>query len=107
VVIDASVGGLVKAGTVLGKITATGKWKPSPKTGSDGTQTAAAVLFDDADATSGDVVASVVAREAELRADSLVYDPSVVTLDEQKAKWQQLAAVSLIVHLSSDVIADQ
>ena len=106
VVIDASVGDLVKACTVLGKLTATGKYKPSPKTGSDGTQTAVAVLFDDTDATLGDVVASVVARDAEVRADSLLYDPSVVTQDDKTAKWAQLNSVEIQVHLSSDVVAD-
>jgi Bacteriophage lambda head decoration protein D len=90
-------GGFMVAGTVLGMITASGKYVPSPESASDGAQTAVAVLIYDADATNGDVIGSVISRDAEVRAEELTYDPSVSTLNEQKAKWTQLAAVGIIV----------
>ena len=89
--------GKIYAGAVLGKLTASGKYVLSPKTGSDGSQTAVAILFDDVDATAGDVVATVVAREAEVRAEELNYDASVVTLSDQQAKWAQLAASGVLI----------
>jgi len=99
--------GYVYAGTVLGQITSTGKYVPSPHTGSDGSQTAVAILFEDTDATEGDVVAGVVARDAEVRADSLTYDASVTTLGEQQAKWAQLEAVGIIVRIEGGVQVDE
>lgn len=105
VTIEGSSGGagLVLAGTVLGQITSSGKYVPSANAGSDGSQTAVAILFDDVDATNGDIVAGVVARDAEVRADSLTYDPSVTTLLQQQTKWAQLAAVGIIVRIEGGV----
>jgi hypothetical protein len=48
-------GNLVR-GSVLGKITATGKYVLSASAASDGSQTPVAILAEDANATSGDVV---------------------------------------------------
>ena len=99
VTIEGGSGGAGKlyAGAVLGKLTAGGKYVLSPKTGADGSQTAVAILFDDVDATAGDVVATVVAREAEVRAEDIYYDASVVTLADQQAKWAQLAASGVLI----------
>jgi hypothetical protein len=94
--------GYVYAGTVLGMIARTGKYVPSPATGSDGSQTAVAVLWDDADATLGDVVAGAITRAAEVRADELSYDPSVSSPADQQAKWAQLAAVGILVRTRDD-----
>lgn len=54
------------AGTVLGKITASGKYTTLAPAASDGSQTAAAVLVFDTDATSADKVCSIIARGAEV-----------------------------------------
>jgi hypothetical protein len=43
------------AGTVLGKITASGKYGPYDDTATDGRQTAVGILAEDVDATSSDV----------------------------------------------------
>ena len=94
------------AGTVLGMITSSGKYIPSAHSGSDGSQTAVAILFDDVDATDGDVVAAVISRDAEVRAADLAYDASVGTNGTyQAAKWAQLAAVGIIVRQDSDTQA--
>lgn len=85
------------AGTVLGKITSGGKYAASPVSGADGSQTAVAVLFDDVDPTDGDVEATVIARDAEVRASDLLYEATVDTDPEKAAKAVQLAAVGIIV----------
>lgn len=97
--------GLVLAGTVLGKLTSGGKYVPSPASGADGSQTAIAILWDDADATAGDVVAAVISRDAEVRAADLTYEATVDTDNEKDAKHTQLAAVGIIVRVADDVSA--
>lgn len=47
-------GGNYKAGTVLGKVTASGKYKQLAPAASDGSQTAVMILFDSVDASAGD-----------------------------------------------------
>jgi hypothetical protein len=59
--------GRLFAGTVLGRITSSGKYVPSPDSGSDGSETAVAVLFDEVDATDGDVLATVISSDARRR----------------------------------------
>ena len=98
--------GLIFAGTVLGKITATGKYVPSPHSGSDGSQTAIAIAFDDIDATGDfDVVATVVARSAEVRAGNLIFHESVNTDDAKQLKFAQLDNCGIITHLDFDRVA--
>lgn len=86
------------AGTVLGQITASKKLTISPDTGSDGSQVAIAILWDDVDPTNGDVLAAVVDDDAEVRASDLTYDSTVGT-DPTKiaAKATQLRAVGIKV----------
>ena len=55
----ASGAGALKRGTALGRITASGKYTTSTSGAADGSQTIVAVLADDADATSADVLAGV------------------------------------------------
>ena len=94
--------GVLYAGTVLGKLTSGGKYVASPATGSDGSQTAVAVLFDDVDATADDVVAGVLARDSEVRAADLTYDSSVDDDSKKAAKHTQLLAVGIVVRTSTD-----
>lgn len=89
--------GKLLAGTVIGKLTSGGEYVASPASGSDGSQTAVAVLFDDVDATDGDVLATVISRDAEVRASDLLYEATVDTDNEKAAKATQLAAVGIIV----------
>ncbi len=65
------VSGKLFAGTVLGKITASGKYTAYNPGASDGSQTVAGILWDDADATAGDVQAAAVTRDAEVNAAEL------------------------------------
>lgn len=89
--------GVVKAGTVVGKITASGKYQPSPATDANGSGVANAVTIADVDATSADAVVAVIARDAEVNGDFLTYEATVDTAPEIAAKAVQLAAVGIIV----------
>ena len=84
-------------GAVLGKITASAKYKLATSGGTDGAQTATAVLLYAVDATLADAVGIVVARgpsivsRAELAFDATVDDGAKIT-----TKLGQLAAVGII-----------
>ena len=71
VVTIASGSGVIKAGMVLGKITASGKYKTYDDDNADGSETAAAVAFDEVDATSADKKVTVIFRDAEVNLDAL------------------------------------
>ena len=89
---------ILKAGTVLGMITATSKYVISPASASDGSQNAIAILCEDWIITgSVDTLVGVVARDAEAYASRLIYDASVVGLAAEQVKWAQLATVGIIV----------
>lgn len=93
----ASGQGVLTPGTVLGKITASGKYAASPNTGSDGSETAVAVLAYAVDATSADAQAVVISRDAEVKVDELVYASTVDDATKRGTKATQLAAVGIIV----------
>ena len=84
-------------GSVLGKITASGKYTLSPATGTDGAEIATAVLLFAVDATLADATGIVLARgpsvvsRAGLACDGTVDDGTKIT-----AKLGQLAAVGII-----------
>ena len=84
-------------GSVLGRITASGKYKLATSGGTDGAQTATAVLLYAVDATLADAVGIVVARgpaivsRAELAYDATVDDGAKIT-----TKIGQLAAVGIV-----------
>lgn len=67
----ASGAGVVKAGTVLGVITASGKYTPYDDGSSDGSETAVAVSLYEVDATSADVDTPVLARHAVVKESAL------------------------------------
>ncbi|MCB4615333.1 head decoration protein [Enterobacter asburiae] len=52
-------GKVYKRGTVLGVVTASGRYQPSVKTATDGSEVPSAILVDDVDATAGDVLGGV------------------------------------------------
>lgn len=93
----ASGAGKLSAGTVLGKLTTGGKYTPSPATGSDGSQTAVAVLLYPVDATSADVVVAAITRDAEWNGKTLAYEATVNDDTKKAAKHTQLAAVGIVV----------
>jgi head decoration protein D len=70
--------GQLAFGTVLGRISSSGLYVPSPASATDGSDIACAILFEDTDASgAANVAAGVIAREAEVFAGALTFDPSV------------------------------
>jgi hypothetical protein len=92
----ASGAGVLEVGEVLGKITADGKFVSSPETGSDGSETAVAVLLDNVDATSADVTARVAARHATVKTHALTFDASIDDTAKRQAKIDQLKTVGIL-----------
>jgi hypothetical protein len=84
-------------GSVLGQITVNGKYTLSTDTGSDGAETATAVLLYAVDATLADAVGIVLARgPAIVSRAGLAYDASVDDVAKITAKLSQLAATGII-----------
>jgi hypothetical protein len=85
-------------GSVLGRITASGKYKLATSGGADGAQSAAAVLLYAVDATLADAVGIVVVRgPAIVSRAALAYDASVDDAAKITTKISQLAALGVIV----------
>jgi hypothetical protein len=87
-------------GSVLGKITASGKYRLSPNAevvGDEGAETAVAVLLEAIDATTADKTGPVVARgPAILSKAALVFDTSVDDNTKKAAKNAQLSAAGIV-----------
>lgn len=89
--------GTLEPGTVLGKITASGKYAAHDPEAVDGTETAAAVLWGKADASGGDVaVVAVIRGPAIVNRHDLVFagTPSEAEIDAAHAA---LAAAGILV----------
>jgi hypothetical protein len=86
-----------QVGAVLGRITTGGKYKLSPAAGSDGAQTAAAVLLYAVDAAAADAPGVVLMRgPAIVSKAALVLDPSVDDATKIAAKHGQLVALGIV-----------
>ena len=84
-------------GAVLGRVTASGKYKLATSGGSDGAQTAAAVLLYAVDATLSDAVGIVIVRgPAIVSRAALAYDASVDDGAKITTKISQLNALGII-----------
>lgn len=87
-------------GAVLGKITASGKFRLSPAAevvGDEGAETAIAVLIEAVDASAADKTGLVVARGPVIVSKAaLVFDASVDQASEKTAKYGQLAAAGIV-----------
>lgn len=84
-------------GAVLGRITASGKMKLSTATGSDGAQTAAAVLLYATDASAADQEAVAILRGPAIVSNpALVFDTSVDDAAKTTTKHAQLTALGII-----------
>lgn len=95
--IIASGSGKLASGTVLAKVAATGKFVPAAASGSDGSQTAAAILVFPVDATSADAKAVVVSRRATVSHAGLIYGATINDATKRAAANGQLAAAGIIV----------
>ena len=86
----------LEAGTVLGKVTATGKYAQVAPTATDGTESAAGILFDNVDASAADSKAVAIARDAEVRGSDLVW-PEGVTAEQREAAVGELLAAGIVI----------
>jgi len=80
VVTLAAGNGVVRAGTVLATLTATGAYVPYDNAGTDGSETAAAILWEERDTTGGAVNAVVTARTATVNKGELVWAAGLADL---------------------------
>jgi hypothetical protein len=83
------------AAAVLGKVTASGKYKALDPAASDGSQTAAGVLYDTVDASAADAEGVAIVRLAEVNAAELVW-PDGITGAEKTTARGELAALTII-----------
>ena len=84
-------------GAVLGRITASGKYKLATSGGTDGAQTASAVLLYAVDATLADATGIVIARgPAIVSRAALAYDATVDDGAKITTKIGQLAAAGIV-----------
>lgn len=91
----ASGSGAVIVGTVLGQVTASGKFKPLAPAASDGTQTAAAVILQYSDATSADQSVVNLKRRAQVVLQALVWLTGI-TDTQKSAAIAQLKALGIV-----------
>lgn len=96
-IVIASGAGIVAPMTVLGRITASGKYVVSENTASDGSETAVAVNLYGVDATSADASVAAIVRDAELNGNYLTYGASRNLDAEKLAARVDLAAEGVIV----------
>jgi hypothetical protein len=93
----ASGSGILKGGTVMGIITASGKWGPFNVANTPaGTGTAAGILMEDVDATSADVKRTILTRLAEVQRAELFFT-GTPTSPQKDAAYVSLAAKNIIM----------
>lgn len=96
--------GKVLCGTVLGKVTSTGKFKPLAFTKADnspvddGSEIAAAIILHNADASASDVEIVNLKRRAQVVVQNLIW-PAGITAPQQKTALDQLAALGIIARM--------
>ena len=74
--------GQLPTGTVLGKITASGKYGVYDNAGTGGIEVAAAILAEPVDATSGDVEGAAVVRYAKIAPGGLTWKATLTAADK-------------------------
>jgi hypothetical protein len=80
---------------VLGKVTASGKYKVLDPAAVDGSEVAAGILYDAIDASAADAEGVAIVRLAEVNAAELVW-PAGITGPEQTTALGELAALDII-----------
>ena len=84
-------------GTVLGIVTASGKYKQIDPSAEDGTQVAAGVLLQNCDATLADRDNGLVVARHAIVSDHALAWPAAITSAEQLAAIAQLKALGVLV----------
>jgi hypothetical protein len=94
--ITVAAGANLSLGTVLGRITASGKYVILAPAASDGSQTAAAVLLGDAAAASADTKGLILARHGIVADHALVW-PGGITGGQKTTAVSQLETKGILV----------
>ena len=89
--------GTLEPGTVLGKITASGKYAAHDPAASNGTQTAAAILWDSVDASGGDKNAVVLIRGPAIVNQYEITIPGTPTVPQIAAAHAALLTLGILV----------
>ena len=82
--------------TVVGKITASGKYTALNPAATDGSEAAAGIMVADCDATAADKEGAIIARDAMIAPDNLVW-PAGITGSQKTTALEELAALGIIV----------
>jgi hypothetical protein len=93
----ASGAGIIAAGTVLGKVTASGKYIASAVGATDGSEVPSAIAIYGADASASDVTVSAIIRDAEVNGKCLTYHADRDQPVEKTAANVALATLGVIV----------
>ena len=93
----ASGAGVIAAGTVLGKVTASGKYVASSVGASDGSEVPSAINIHGADATAADATVSAIVRDAEVNGKYLTWHADRDQPAEKAAANAALAILGVIV----------
>ena len=96
-IIIESGAGIIAPGTVLGKVTATGKYIASAIGAADGSETPVAINIYGADASASDAAVSAIVRDAEVNGHCLVYHADRDQPAEKDAANAALGALGIIV----------
>jgi len=86
----------LKTGTVVGRITSSGKITQLAPAASDGSENAAGVLLSDVDASGGDKPGVIIVREAIVSSAGLVW-PTGITGPQKAEAVAELKALGIIV----------
>ena len=81
-IVVVSGSGPLPTGTVLGKITASGKYGVYDNAGAGGVEVAAAILAEPVDATDGDVKGAAVVRYAKIAPGGLTWKATLLAADK-------------------------
>jgi hypothetical protein len=93
--ITLATGNNLEAGTVLGKVTATGKYTAYDNEATDGSQTAVGVLLFAVNATASDQPAVAIVRHAIIAKQALLWGAGVTTQTEKDAAIADLQALGI------------
>ncbi|OYW56788.1 MAG: hypothetical protein B7Y80_01515 [Hyphomicrobium sp. 32-62-53] len=90
--------GVLRTGTVLGKITASGKYAPLDPAASNGAQNAAAIVLNLVDATAADAETAILVGHAQIVPSELTWPAAADTTNERNAALAQLEALGIVSH---------
>jgi len=95
-VVTFAQGAVITAGTVMGKVTASGKYVPLNPTKQDGSQKAVAIAYDNVDASDKDQRGVVTLRQSAVKKSELIW-PQGITSEQLSAAYAALEASMIIL----------